>query len=517
MKAVIYARYSSSHQKEESIEGQLRICKSFAKQQKYQIVDIFIDRALSGKTDARPDFQRMIKLAEAKRFEYIIVYALDRFARNRYDSAIYKNKLKKLGIKVISATENITDEPAGILMESVLEGMAEYYSAELAKKIKRGMTENALAAKWASGHIPFGYQIGSDRKLEINSVKAEMVKKIFNAFIEGQKIVDITKMMNDAHVTTSLGKKWGKNSFHRMLKNEIYIGVFKWSDIRIENAVPAIISEEVFNKAQVILEKHHISNRSGRPSLKYLLSGKLYCGNCGSSMTGVSGHSKQKIRYRYYDCYARRHKNKCDNSPVPADYLENLIYKKTKETLSNPGEIDFIVEQLLNCVQKQLDTTYLEYLREQLKDVNRQIDNIVNIAAQSGILPEPLKIKMNNLVDEQKQLNYDIEKEKLFCQSQLVNEEHIRFFLNDICHASPEKLITTLVNKIIIKKEADGKYTIRIFFNYSPQTPSPDNDGVLKTHRLVEFRGRYENYEVTVNCLCWSVSDKFEHPTKKMH
>lgn len=151
MTGVIYARYSSENQREESIEGQLRECKEFAKKNDIQIVGSYIDRALSAKTDNRPEFQRMIKESSGSLFDVIIVWKLDRFARNRYDSAHYKTLLRKNGVKVISATEAISDGAEGILLESMLEGMAEYYSVELAEKTLRGMTENALACKSNGG------------------------------------------------------------------------------------------------------------------------------------------------------------------------------------------------------------------------------------------------------------------------------------------------------------------------------------------------------------------------------
>ena len=127
-RAVIYARFSSHSQTEQSIEGQLRECYEFARRNKYIVLEEYIDRAISGTTDKRPDFLRMIEDGKSKNFDYVIVYQLDRFARNRYDSAHYKNILHKNGIKVLSAKENISDEPSGSLMESVLEGIAEYYS-----------------------------------------------------------------------------------------------------------------------------------------------------------------------------------------------------------------------------------------------------------------------------------------------------------------------------------------------------------------------------------------------------
>ena len=163
MKAVIYARYSSDSQREESVEGQIRECTEYAKHNGITIVGTYIDRALSAKTDNRPEFQRMIKDSARNNFDVVIVWKLDRFSRDRYDSAHYKRILKKNGVKIISAKENISDGPEGIILESMLEGMAEYYSAELSEKIHRGQKENALKGKNNGGGIPLGYILGADQ------------------------------------------------------------------------------------------------------------------------------------------------------------------------------------------------------------------------------------------------------------------------------------------------------------------------------------------------------------------
>ena len=163
MTGVIYARYSSDNQREESIEGQLRECKEFAEKNDITILGTYIDRALSAKTDNRPDFQRMIKDSEKNMFDVVIVWKLDRFARNRYDSAHYKSILKRNGVKVISATEIISQGAEGILLESLLEGYAEYYSAELSEKVIRGMKENALKCKYNGGTLPIGYVIDENK------------------------------------------------------------------------------------------------------------------------------------------------------------------------------------------------------------------------------------------------------------------------------------------------------------------------------------------------------------------
>ena len=176
-RVVIYARFSSHSQTEQSIEGQLRECYEYAKRQDLLVVAEYIDRALTGTTDKRPEFLRMIEDSKKKIFDYVLVYQLDRFARNRYDSANYKAKLKKNGVRVLSAKENITEDASGILIEGVLESMAEYYSAELSQKVKRGIRESYEKGYFIGGYGLFGYDI-VDKKWTINSTK-RILSEIF--------------------------------------------------------------------------------------------------------------------------------------------------------------------------------------------------------------------------------------------------------------------------------------------------------------------------------------------------
>ena len=156
MKAVIYARYSSDNQREESIEGQIRECMEYAERNDITVLCNYIDRAMSARTADRPEFQRMIRDSEKHLFDIVLVWKLDRFSRDRYDSAHYKHILKKNSVKVLSAKENISEGPEGIILESMLEGYAEYYSAELSEKIHRGQKENALKCKSNGGNLPLG-------------------------------------------------------------------------------------------------------------------------------------------------------------------------------------------------------------------------------------------------------------------------------------------------------------------------------------------------------------------------
>ena len=247
MKAVIYARYSSDNQREESIEGQLRECTAFAEKNGITILRHYIDRAFSAKTDNRPAFQEMIKDSSKKLFDTVIVWKLDRFARNRYDSARYKAQLKKNGVKVVSATEVISEGAEGIILESVLEGYAEYFSADLSEKVIRGQKENALKCKSNGGTRPLGYVIGEDRHFEIDPLTAPYILEAYKKYDAGATITEIRDWMNEQGVRNTLGNPMTFNSVEHLLKNRRYIGEFKYRDVVIPDGIPAIVPKELFD------------------------------------------------------------------------------------------------------------------------------------------------------------------------------------------------------------------------------------------------------------------------------
>ena len=224
MNAVIYARYSCDNQREESIEGQLRECRAFAEHNNYTLIDTYIDRAMSAKTDNRPEFQKMIKDSAKGQFNAIIVWKLDRFARNRYDSAHYKAMLRKNGVKVVSATEVISEGAEGIILESVLEGYAEYYSAELSEKVIRGMTENALKCQYNGGFVPVGFKIDENKHYQLDELVAPLIQEAFMMYVNGRPIKDIVEFLNSHGVLSSQGKPLTKSSVSTILQNRKYIG-----------------------------------------------------------------------------------------------------------------------------------------------------------------------------------------------------------------------------------------------------------------------------------------------------
>ena len=272
-KAVIYARFSSHSQTEQSIEGQLRECYDFAKRNEITIVSEYIDRALTGTSDKRPQFLKMIEDSKKKNFEYVLVYQLDRFARNRYDSANYKAKLKKNGVRVLSAKENITDDASGILVEGMLESMAEYYSAELSQKVKRGIKESLLKGNFIGGRSILGYDI-VDKKWTINPLESIIIKDIFTRYRNGEKTKEIVDRLNAMGLKSKIGKKFTVTQIAHIIRNEKYIGIFNVGDNVYTNVIPPIVDEELFRKCNLIMDTHKHKQRKNYDEQPYVLSGK---------------------------------------------------------------------------------------------------------------------------------------------------------------------------------------------------------------------------------------------------
>lgn len=358
-KAVIYARYSSSNQREESIEGQLRECNDYAAKNGYTIIGEYIDRALTGKSDQRPEFQNMIRDSAKKHFEYVITYKIDRFARNRYDSAIYKTRLKKNNVKVIYSSEVIPEGPEGIILESVLEGCAEYYSANLAQNTKRGLKENALAAKYKGGGRTFGYDIDPNSKhYVINPNEAFWVKRIYHLYNAGTPKGEILRELSSKCVLSPTHKEMNHNHLRLILSNIKYTGVYKYDDIVIEGAIPAIITKEEYAIAQARSNQQVAPQR--RPhegGFFFMLTSKLFCGTCGGTMCGDSGTSSTGTPHAYYSCINKKNKKVCKAKSVKKSLIEDLVIATTMEYVLLDEVIDEIAERVINYQNSNRDQT----------------------------------------------------------------------------------------------------------------------------------------------------------------
>ena len=325
MTAVIYARYSSDNQREESIEGQIRECTAYAEKNGITIVKHYIDRAISAKTDNRPEFQQMIKDSDKKLFDIVLVWKLDRFARNRYDSARYKTQLKKNGVKLMSATEIISEGPEGIILESVLEGYAEYYSADLAEKVVRGQTENILKGRCNGGRGTFGYTLDSERKFHIDPLTSPFVLESFKKYNEGSTMKEIRDWLNENGIKNPVGGAFTYNSVEHMLKNRRYIGELKFRDVVVPDAIPPIIPLELFEDVQKKIAKNKKAPARRKAEDDYLLTTKLFCGYCGALMFGESGTSRTGEVHRYYKCAtAKKHKGCKKKTARQADHTHLL-------------------------------------------------------------------------------------------------------------------------------------------------------------------------------------------------
>lgn len=463
MKAVIYARFSAGpDQTKQSIEGQLRVCKKYIADHNLEYVGYYADEHITGRTDKRPKFQQMISDAEDHQFDVVVVYSTDRFSRNKFDSVNYKNKLKKLGIKILYAAENIPEGPEGILLESIMEGWAEYYSEELSRKVKRGMHDTAMKCK-ATGGVPvLGYTKGQDKSYIIVENEAAAVRQAFKMLLEGHTIVDITKYINKFGFTTGLNRPFSTHSTRRLLSNKRYIGIYKYADVIIPNGMPRIIDDDVFYAAQEILNK----NKKSMPKKKqkYLLSGKLYCGNCGELMSGCSGTSKTGEIYSYYRC----RKNK-DIDNISKEYLEMLVASETSQFFRSDDQIDKIVEMLYYYMhEKNASEGESRVPKKRLSDLKRQKENLVNLIAETGnkaLVDKLEEVEQEIFELERAEVFEENKRNKLFSKEEL--KTSLEMFLDgfdwDDQEKTNERIIDALIKKVILY---DNK--IEIYFNIGP-------------------------------------------------
>jgi len=466
-RAVIYARFSSSNQREESIDGQLRVCGAFADTKKVKVVDEYIDRAISGRTDNRPDFQRLMRDSTKNQFDIVIVYATDRFARNKYDSAIYKSALKKSGVEIWYATEHIPAGPEGIILESLLEGMAEYYSARLSESVKRGIYENAQKGLSVGGKM-LGYKLAVDKTFEINEKEAETVRLIFDLYVNQKSVSGICDHLNALGLRSSRGRPFVSSTVQRILKNEKYIGVYDYAGTRIEDGMPAIIEKEVFTMAQVEIERRRTSKKERGVVANYMLSGKLFCAHCDGKMTGISGTSgKCDKKFYYYKCINSRGRNKtCTNKTVRKDWLENLVGQETSAHILKTDTIKYIAKA---CCEIQLDTTEgrdeIAFYQQRIAENKKATANIMKII-EAGTITETLPARLRELELEATALQQQLKSaEKVSFE---LTPEHIEFMLLQFLEkgedeeAWQQNIINTFITSVHLSEAS-----VLIYYNIS--------------------------------------------------
>ena len=475
--AVIYARYSSANQTEQSIEGQVRVCKTWCKNNGIAVADMYIDRAASASKDLekRVQFLKMIKDAEKHQFDAVIVYKLDRFSRSRYDMATYKYKLKKNGVQLISATENISTDPVGIILESVLEGMAEFYSAELSQKIHRGLRESAYKHKSIGGSIPLGYK-SVDKKLVIDEEKAPIVREAYELYAKGTTVAEICRILNEKGYTSSKGAKFNKASFTKIFRNEKYIGIYRFHDYVAYDAIPAIIDRDLWEQVQRRLKSQKPSG-TFKARRVYALSGKLFCGHCGSRM---NANSNGADNYFYYQCYGKKMvKTDCHKRNMRKEYIEWVVAQDALSMLTDEN-IELIATTAVQTSTRELETsTNIPAIRGKLHETEISLSNITK-AIESGEVPQTLVKRMLELEKEKKSLEKDLKREKK--KIAILDKELVINWLEQFKNGNIEdeefvkSLIDLLVNSVTVWDEPDGYFTVKIAYNL---TEMPE-----KTYRL---------------------------------
>ena len=432
MNAVIYARYSSHSQTEQSIEGQLRDCYEYARRYDINVVGEYIDRATSGMTDERPDFQRMIADAAKKQFERVIVWKLDRFARNRYDSALYKHRLKQYGIRVISAMENVGEGDESILLEALLEASAEYYSLDLKKKIKRGQRENIAKGKYCGGPIPYGYKL-IDGKLRVDDKTAPTVRFLFEQYASGVPMKEIIDELTRRGVRGSRGGALTYNTFSRVLTNTTYIGQYKYKGDVVPDLAEPMIDADLFERTQTVVKANAHAPAANKAEVDYLLQGKAFCGKCGSHMVGESGRGKNGDTYYYYACANRKKRHTCKKKNEKKDFIEWYVVEQTVQYVLTPQHIENVAKAIVAQYDNEFSGSKIDECEKQIRQLDRELNKLVDALIDAPkAAHKRIYEKMESLEAQKAAAESDLIKLRIASDIRLTENE-VRAWLRNFC------------------------------------------------------------------------------------
>ena len=433
--AVIYARYSSHNQTEQSIEGQLHDAYEYANKNGYTVIDEYIDRAKTATSDDRPAFQKMIKDSAKHLFEFVIVWKQDRFARNRYDSAVYKRLLKNNGVRVLSVMENISDSPEGVILEGLLEAMAEYYSANLSENIKRGKTETVRKGLFPGGAAPFGYVV-QERRLVPDPRTVPVVQEIFRRYADGDRVKDIFNDLSARGIRFTGGIPFKYTSMKSILTNSIYCGEYVFNGQIITGFAPPLIDRELFDRAAARRAFNRRAPAAFRTEeTKSLLFGKIYCGECGYVMYGTCAYGA-KTRYLYYQCYGKAHyQTGCGAKSIQKPDIEYAVCKMISAYILKQKKrtLEALADSIMEIYQSDIDTSELEMLEKQKahieSDLNKLVDSLITMPESAR---PRIAQRMNDLEQQLKELLPRIARKKAetqsyFSKADFVNSLRITF------------------------------------------------------------------------------------------
>lgn len=449
---VIYARYSSHNQKEESIEQQIAECSDFAAKNGIRIVGIYADKAVSGRSDRRQNFQRMMRDAEKRQFQIVVAYKSNRIARNMLNALQYEARLDLLGIKTLYAKEEFGNTAAGRFALRTMMNVNQFYSENMGEDIKRGMVDNANECK-VNGMLPLGYVKSKEGKYAIAPDEAAVVREIFDSVLKDVPVAEIARSLNQRGIRTKLGREWNKNSFHIMLKNDNYIGVYRHSGVVVEDGIPPILEKEVFAAVQEKLANK--KKTAGRRSAngEYLLTGKLFCGYCGSYMIGVSGTGENGTVHNYYQCQKRHAEGRCEKKNVRRDFIEKLIARLTQDYILQDDTIEWIADSTMSFQAMARRESGVAQLERDLAD-NRKVAKNIMAAIEQGIITETTKARLL----EVEGTIHDLERSLSIAKaaSQPIERERVVFSLEQMREGNvgskehQKKLIDTFVKSVTL-------------------------------------------------------------------
>ena len=410
--AVIYARYSSHNQKDASIEQQVNECRAHATSLGLNIVHVYADRAISGKTDNRPSFQQMMRDAEQGQFSYVLSWKSNRIGRNMLQAMTNELRLNELGVQVLYAEEDFDDTAAGRFALRSMMNVNQFYIENMAEDVKRGMMDNARKAK-VNGKLPFGYKKGPNGEYVEDEYAAPVIKEIFERVAAGEALSEICNSLNLRGFKTSNGRPFGKSSFNALLHNERYRGIYIFGDVRIEGAIPRLVSDDLFYQVAEVVKtkKNPRTNRRRNKNGVYMLTGKLFCGQCGSPMVGVSGTSKLGDLHHYYVCKKKREKHTCTKKNVRRDVIEKLVAETIMTYCLRDEVLELIAEKTVKFNNKKIQESELGLLDIRLADTLTAIKNVMK-AIEAGIITETTKARLNELENEKAELLGQIAKAK---------------------------------------------------------------------------------------------------------
>lgn len=475
LRGVIYARYSCNKQREESIEGQVRECRDFAKANGIDVINTYVDRAKSATSDDRPEFQRMIADSYLDRFDVVLIWKSDRFSRNRKQAISYRDILRENKVKLLSATEPNIEGPAGILFESMNDGYNEYYVSEMKVKMRRGEKENVLEGKTNGGVPPFGYRTERYKYYVIED-EAKVVRYIFDMYASTDITVNgLVQLLRKKGMFARSGKPFAHGTVSTMLKNRKYIGEYIWGEVK-NDCIPPIIERKLFDKVQKKMKENGRSPQRFASREDYILTGKLKCGRCGSQMVGESAQKPNGKIYRYYKCSKRKHGKGCSMESINKDVIEDYICFRAVEFLANEVNVDRLASDISEYQKSK--APHILGIEARIGEVSKKMANIVS-AIEAGLDPVDLKGRYNELKALRDELEHSLDEEK--CRNPVMSVEEIKWTLGRCRTVSlnslKEKkiLIDLMINSVVLN--ADG--SIDIVFNYREREP----------HVPIPFRG----------------------------